>query len=80
MATSAGDRMRRSMGWGIAIPAGIGIVAVAAVLLVWIPDLFLTKLSGMGRSGRVTVATIWVFVFLVVFAWILRRLQARRVI
>lgn len=69
-----------SFGWVRALLTGLGIVITLAVLLVWVPELVLTRLTGIGRSGRVTIATVWFFVALGVSAWALRRLQARGII
>ena len=56
------------------------IVAAGAVLFVFGPNWLLTHLTGLSRNGRVAVATVAFFVFFALFAWGLRRLQARRVI
>ena len=56
------------------------VVVVGAVLFVFVPNWLLTHLTGLSRNGRVAVVTIEFFVFFVLFAWGLRRLQARRVI
>jgi hypothetical protein len=63
-----------------ALLTGFGIAVGLAVLLVWVPELVVTRLTGIGRSGRVTIATVWFFVALGVAAWALRRLQARGII
>ncbi len=59
---------------------GVLIVVVAFLALVYVPNLVLTKASGLDRSGRVLVATVWFTVAVVGLLWALRRLQARRVI
>lgn len=69
-----------SFGWVRALLTGLGIVVALALLLVWVPELVLTRVTGIGRSGRVTIATAWVFVNLGAAAWALRSLQARRII
>jgi hypothetical protein len=69
-----------SFGWVRALLTGLGIVVGLAVLLVWVPELVLTRLTGIGRSGRVAIATAWFFVALGAAAWALRSLQARRII
>jgi hypothetical protein len=58
--------------------SGIAIVAAAALVLVYAPDLVLTRVTGVGRSGRVAIATAWFYVTLLGLAWALRRLQAHR--
>ena len=69
-----------SIGWGRAVLAATLIVAAGAVLFVFGPNWLLTHLTGLSRNGRVAVATVAFFVFFALFAWSLRRLQARRVI
>jgi hypothetical protein len=51
-----------------------------AVLLVFVPNWLLTHLTGLSRNGRVAIVTTGFIVVFVAFAWVLRRLQARRVI
>jgi len=65
------------MSWPRAALFGVAIVAVAFVLLVYVPDLFLSSLSGVGRSTRVALATGWFTVASAALLWTLRRLQAR---
>jgi len=67
-------------GWVRALLTGLGIVVAIGGLLVWVPGLAVTRLTGLGRSGRVAIATAWFFVALGFVAWALRSLQARRVI
>jgi hypothetical protein len=69
-----------SLGWLRAVLIGLGIALGLAVLLVWVPHLLLTRLTGLERSTRVTIATSWFFVALGLAAWALRRLQARGLI
>ena len=65
------------MTWPRAAAIGVGLVALAFVLLVSVPDQLLTSLSGMARSSRVAVTTAWFTVALAGLLWALRRLQAR---
>ena len=74
------DTSRLSPGWLRAVLTGLGIAVGLAVLLVWVPELLLTTLTGLERSTRVTIATSWLFIALGLAAWALRRLQARRLI
>lgn len=74
------DASRSSLGWVRAIFTGLGTVVGLAVLLVWVPDLVLTRLTGLERSTRVTIATAWFCVALGLAAWALRRCQARGLI
>jgi hypothetical protein len=69
-----------SIGWGRAVLTAFLIVVVGAVLFVFGPNWLLTHLSGLSRNGRVAIVTIAFFVLFALFAWSLRRLQARRVI
>ena len=69
-----------SIGWGRAVLSALLIVVVGAVFFVFAPNWLLTHLTGLSRNGRVAVVTIGFVVFFVLFAWGLRRLQARRVI
>ena len=69
-----------SIGLLRAILSGGLIVVVTIAVLVYVPNLVLTRLTGLSRSGRVAIATSWFFVVLVVLGWTLRRLQARRMV
>lgn len=66
--------------WPRAIVETVVIVALGVALLVAVPNLLLTRLGGLARSGRVALATVWFFGMLAGFAWLLRRLQARHLI
>jgi hypothetical protein len=66
--------------WPRAIVATVVVVAIGIVLLVVVPNLIVTRLGGLDRSGRVALATVWFFGMLAGFAWLLRRLQARHLI
>jgi xanthine/uracil permease len=65
------------MSWFRATLVGVAVVAAAFVLLVEIPDLVLSQLSGVARGTRVLIATAWFAAALVALLWGLRRLQAR---
>ena len=69
-----------TLSWPRAIVATVVVVAIGIVLLVVVPNLIVTRLGGLDRSGRVALATVWFFGMLAAFAWLLRRLQARRLI
>ncbi len=60
--------------------AAVVIVALGVGLLVVVPNLIVTRIGGLDRSGRVALATVWFFGLLAAFAWLLRRLQARHLI
>ena len=69
-----------SIGWGRAVLAALLIVVVGAVLFVFGPNWLLTHLTGLSRNGRVAIVTVAFFVLFALFAWGLRRLQARHAI
>jgi len=69
-----------TLSWPRAIVATVVVVALGIVLLVVVPNLIVTRLGGLDRSGRVALATVWFFGMLAGFAWLLRRLQARHLI
>lgn len=68
------------MGWIRAVIEAVVAVLVAFALLVWVPNLALTRLSGMARGSRAAIATTWFFVSLGGLAWAGRRLQAHHVV
>jgi hypothetical protein len=74
------EELASPIGWGRASATALVVLAVGAALFVFVPNWVLTHLTGLSRNGRVAVATIGFFVLLVVVLWVLRRLQARRVI
>jgi hypothetical protein len=80
MGARAGDDQHGAIGWGRALVSALAILLLGTALLVYFPNWLLLQLTGMSRSSRVAVVTIWFFVVLSAFAWGLRRLQARRVI
>jgi hypothetical protein len=69
-----------TLSWPRAIVATVVVVALGIALLVVVPNLIVTQLGGLDRSGRVALATVWFFGMLACFAWLLRRLQARHLI
>ena len=69
-----------TLSWPRAIVATVVVVALGVALLVVVPNLIVTRLGGLDRSGRVALATVWFFGMLAGFAWLLRRLQARHLI
>jgi hypothetical protein len=69
-----------ALSWPRAIVATVAVVALGVALLVVVPNLIVTRVGGLDRSGRVALATVWFFGMLAAFAWLLRRLQARRLI
>ena len=69
-----------TIGWGRALASAVVILVAGAVLFVFAPNWMLTHLTGLTRNGRVALVTTAFVVVFVAFAWVLRRLQARRVI
>ena len=68
------------IGWITAAFRAAVILVVATVLLVIVPNLLLTKLTGLSRSACVAVASTWFVVAFTSCAWTLRRLQRRDII
>jgi hypothetical protein len=68
------------IGWLRATLSGIAILAIGAALLLYLPNWELTHLTGLSRNGRVAIAVATFLVLFFALAWVLRRLQARRVI
>jgi hypothetical protein len=62
------------------VVATVVVVAVGVGLLVVAPNLIVSRLGGLDRGWRAGLATIWFLAMLAGLAWLLRRLQARRVI
>ena len=74
------DEPTRRIGWGRAVVSALAILVLGVGLFVYLPNWVLNHFTGMSRSSRVGIVTTWFFVVLLAFAWVLRRLQARRVI
>ncbi len=68
------------MKWQRAVVSGVIIVGLAFVLLVLIPNLILSEITSVERSGRVALATGWFVASLAGLLWGLRRLQSRQII
>lgn len=68
------------MKWSRAFLSGVVIVGFAFALLIVIPDLILSNITGVERSSRVALATGWFVASLAGLLWGLRRLQGRRII
>jgi hypothetical protein len=65
------------MSWLRAGLAGATLIALAFAVLVYVPDLLVSSLSGLDRSTRVLLATAWFTIAAVALMWALRKLQAR---
>jgi hypothetical protein len=68
------------IGWWRAAASALTILIVGAGLFVYGPNWVLNHLAGLSRPNRVAIATTGFFVLLAALAWLLRRLQDRRVI
>ena len=68
------------IGWGRAIASGLAILLVGFVASVYAANAVVTKLTGVSRSTRQYLASALFLVVVVALAWVLRRLQARRLI
>ena len=72
--------VRVALSWPRAILATVVIVVLGVALLVVVPNLIVTRVGGLDRSGRAALATVWFLGMLAALAWLLRRLQARHLI
>ena len=68
------------IGWGRAIGSGLAVLLVGFVAAVYGANSVVTKLTGVSRSTRQYLASALFLVVVVAMAWVLRRLQARRLI
>lgn len=68
------------IGWERAIGSGLAILLVGFVAAVYGANSVATKLTGVSRSTRQYLASALFLVVVVAVAWVLRRLQARRLI
>ena len=74
------DGGRPEIGWTRAILSGIAVLVVGFLGVVYLPNVVVTKVTGLSRSARQDLATLVFLVALAVLAWALRRLQGRRLI
>jgi hypothetical protein len=68
------------IGWLRAIASGLAIILVGVGAAVYGADRILTKALGLRRTPREWLAVGLFFLVVVVMAWALRRLQARKLI
>jgi len=68
------------IGWGRAIGSGLAILLVGFAAAVYGANSVVTKVSGVSRSTRQYLASALFLVVVVAIAWVLRRLQVRRLI
>ncbi len=69
-----------AIGWTRAILSAVVILVVGVAVLVYSTDAVLKRLIGLDRSQRVGIATAVFLLGLLLLAWLLRRLQQRRLI
>jgi hypothetical protein len=68
------------IGWPRAVASGLAILTVGLGVALGGTNLILTNLNSVSRDMRVYLATALFLATVVVVAWVLRRLQARRLI
>ena len=68
------------IGWWRAIGSGLAILLIGLVAAIYGANSVATKLTGVSRSTRQYLASALFLVVVVAIAWVLRRLQARRLI
>ena len=68
------------IGWFRAIGSGLAILIVGFGGAVFGADRILTKALGLRRTPREYLATALFFLVVIVLAWVLRRLQDRKLI
>lgn len=74
------DQDPAEIGWARAIVSGVGIVVVALVLTIGGANAIITHATGFSRHVREYLAAIEFLVVVVAMAWVVRRLQQRRLI
>ena len=79
-APDQGDGDGDGIGWGRAILSGLAILVVGLAGTVIGANAILTKSLALTRAARVGLSTALFFVVIVVVAWVLRRLQDRKLI
>jgi hypothetical protein len=66
------------MSWANAIVRGLAVLVIGFVGVVFVPNRILTKALGLTRTAREWIALAVFAVVIIVMAWALRRLQARK--
>lgn len=67
-------------GWAHATLLGLAIAVAGFALLVYVPNLVVTRLTSLSGGLRQMIAVAWFLVAFVGLAWTMRRLQGRGVI
>ena len=79
-ASGAPSSSSAEIGWLRAIASGLAIIVVGIGGAVYGADRILTKALGLRRTPREYLATALFFLIVIVLAWLLRRLQDRKLI
>ena len=79
-ADAAPSSIPAEIGWLRAIGSGLAILIVGFGGAVYGADRILTKALGLRRTPREYLATALFFLVVIVLAWVLRRLQDRKLI
>ena len=69
-----------TIGWGRAILSGLAVLVIGFAGAVYVPNRILTKALGLTRTAREWLAIGTFLVVVIGLAWLLRRLQAHKVI
>lgn len=70
----------RDIGWPRALASGLGILIVGFIAGVYATNAVVTKVTGVSRATRQYLAGALLLVAVAAMAWVLRRLQARRIV
>lgn len=74
------ERDEADLSWPRAVAVSAAILAAGIGLVVVVTDLLVSEVSGLDRSSRVGLATLWFVVSFGGLMWVVRRLQARHVV
>lgn len=77
---SEGHDDESDIGWGRAVASALAVLIVGFFGTVYGANAVVTKLTGVSRSTRQYLASALFLLVVVAMAWVLRRLQARRLI
>jgi hypothetical protein len=78
--TGVDEAAAAEIGWWRAILSGLAVLVVGFAAAVLGANRILTKALGLRRAPREWFATGLFFLVIIVMAWVLRRLQARKLI
>jgi hypothetical protein len=77
---SGGEAGEVEIGWVRAVLSALAIIVVGFLAAVVAPNRILTKALALRRTPREWLAVGLFFLVIIVMAWVLRRLQARKLI